>query len=71
VHNAILDLHTRIAELECPRDDSLDNSIVVWLSNAFGNLEAGSSGGGSSGGAATAETSVFGICGHFEDSGNE
>ena len=30
-----------IRELETPRDDSLDNSVIVWLSPAFGNATAG------------------------------
>jgi len=35
IQGSIITLHRKIAELECPRDDSLDNSVVVWYSQAF------------------------------------
>ncbi len=31
----IVTLQKAIADIECPRDDSLDNSVVVWCSQAF------------------------------------
>lgn len=43
LQGSIIVLHKKIAELECPRDDSLDNSIVVWYSQAF-TINAGSGG---------------------------
>ena len=32
-------LKTELDELENPKDESLDNKIVVWASTAFGNRE--------------------------------
>ena len=34
-------LQKKILEIECPRDDSLDNSIVLWCSQAFSAGEVG------------------------------
>ena len=78
-------LHKRIGELECPRDDSLDNSIVVWYSQAFsmGSMGAGSSvslgsnsssgvsgdGSSSSSSSSSADSSVPAICSLIEDMG--
>lgn len=64
LQGAILALHKKIGDLECPRDNSLDNSVVVWLSQAFANV------GGAGGGSATpGETSVPSICNILEDAG--
>lgn len=67
LQGAMLVLHKKIAELECPRDDSLDNSIVVWFSQAFAigsGAVADSSSGTTSG-----EHSVPTICSLIEDMG--
>ena len=40
VESALIALNKRITEMECPRDDSFDNSIVVWLSTAFSSKSA-------------------------------
>lgn len=62
----------RVTELECPPDASLDNSVVVWLSTAFG---AGAAGAGGSlaqnpsddAGALDASMSVMGMCSKLEE----
>jgi len=36
----VLDTAARIEELEFPRDDSLDNAIVLWLSACFVNTKS-------------------------------
>lgn len=64
MHGAIKRLQKTISDLESPRDNSLDNSIVVWLSNAFAAVGTGDSGSSSTG-----ETSVLSVCGVLEDSG--
>lgn len=35
IQGAISILNKKILELECPRDDSLDNTVIVWYSQAF------------------------------------
>lgn len=67
LQGAIILLHKKIAELECPRDDSLDNSIVVWYSQAFA-IGSGAAGDSSSG-ASSSDTSVPTICSLIEDMG--
>ena len=63
----IMSLNSQIAEIECPRDDSLDNCIVVWCSQAFAMSNTLSSGSGST--ALPGETSVLTICNQLEDAG--
>ena len=63
----IMSLNSQIAEIECPRDDSLDNCIVVWCSQAFAMSNTMSSGSGST--ALPGETSVLTICNQLEDAG--
>jgi hypothetical protein len=68
LQSEIFSLHKKIAELECPRDDSLDNSIIVWLSQAFASLNTGA---GAAGSATTtpSESSVPALCNVLEDQG--
>jgi hypothetical protein len=66
VQGQIFALHKKIAELECPRDDSLDNSIIVWLSHAFASLAAA---GATPASASPGESSVPSICNVLEDRG--
>jgi hypothetical protein len=66
VQGQIFALHKKIAELECPRDDSLDNSVIVWLSHAFASLAAVGAGTAS---ATPGESSVPSICNVLEDRG--
>lgn len=62
----------RVTELECPPDASLDNSVVVWLSTAFG---AGAAGAGGSltqtpsddAGTLDASMSVMSMCSKLEE----
>ena len=57
-------LQKKILEIECPRDDSLDNSIVLWCSQAFSAGEVGGSSAISGG-----VSSVSLICSIIEDKG--
>jgi hypothetical protein len=65
------ELRKSIELIECPRDDSLDNSIILWQSESFGALGGGGGGGSSeSTGTGTAgESSVSSICNRLEDGG--
>ena len=58
---AIKALNKKISDMECPRDDSLDNTTVVWLSTVFGPSAASTP--------ALTEASVPSICRSFENSG--
>jgi hypothetical protein len=70
LQGAIIVLHKKIAELECPRDDSLDNSVVVWQSQAFSIGSAGAtSADGGSGSVTSGDSSVPAICSLIEDQG--
>ncbi len=53
--------------IECPRDDSLDNSVIIWQSQSFASLGNGVS--DSPGSGTTGESSVNSICNKLEDSG--
>lgn len=55
-------LQKQIQEIECPKDDSLDNSIVIWCSHAFAGGEGNSS-------TASGDSSVPTVCSALEDSG--
>ena len=66
LHNQILALTAKIAEIECPRDDSLDNSVIVWMSMAFAKVGGGM---GAASTVAPSESSVSSICNVLEDSG--
>ena len=68
LQGAIFILNKKISDLECPRDDSLDNSIVVWYSQAF-SIGSGSLTGDSSSGTSSSDTSVPTICSLIEDMG--
>jgi thiol-disulfide isomerase/thioredoxin len=61
MQGSIISLHKKIEEIECPRDDSLDNSVIVWCSPAFASMTSASSSSG--------ETSVATLCGQLEDAG--
>eukprot|EP01038_Epipyxis_sp_PR26KG_P004031 gene4031-5768_t len=68
LQGSIIELHKKISDLECPRDDSLDNSIVVWCSQAFASTGATSM--DSAGAAVTpGESSVPTLCSLIEDTG--
>lgn len=67
LQGSMIVLHKKIAELECPRDDSLDNSIVVWYSQAFAIGSGAVS--DSSSGTTSGESSVPTICSLIEDMG--
>ncbi|KAJ8602501.1 hypothetical protein CTAYLR_001253 [Chrysophaeum taylorii] len=63
----------RVAELECPPDASLDNSVVVWLSSAFGAGAAGAGGAltqtaSDDAGSLDASMSVASMCTRLEES---
>lgn len=59
----ITQLNEKIAKLERPRDDSLDNSVVVWCSEAFSaSLTKGAA-------APTNSTSVESLCRSLEEVG--
>ena len=68
LQSKIFALHKKIGEIESPRDDSLDNCVVVWCSQAFASAGAGA---GAASGAATTpgESSVPSVCNILEDSG--
>ena len=68
LQSEIFSLHKKIAELECPRDDSLDNSIIVWLSQAFDSLNSGA-GAGAAASTTPSESSVPALCNILEDQG--
>lgn len=68
LQSEIFALHKKIAELECPRDDSLDNSIIVWLSQAFASLNTGA-GAGANASTTPSESSVPALCNVLEDQG--
>ena len=59
-------LRKLMEHLECPRDDSLDNSLVLWYSQSFGGLSGGSD---SSGTGVSGEASVSSISNRLENSG--
>ena len=67
LQGSIIVLHKKISELECPRDDSLDNSIVVWYSQAFAIGSGAVS--DSSTGVTSSDSSVPTICSLIEDMG--
>eukprot|EP00457_Paulinella_chromatophora_P000002 gb/GEZN01000002.1/.p1 GENE.gb/GEZN01000002.1/~~gb/GEZN01000002.1/.p1 ORF type:complete len:6816 (+),score=1425.09 gb/GEZN01000002.1/:114-20561(+) len=64
----IMATNKEIELLQFPRDDSLDNSIIVWVATAFSRLGsgAGEDGGGAS---ETDLNSVHSLCTRLEDSG--
>ena len=35
IQKSITDKNKHIADLECPRDSSLDNSVIVWISSGM------------------------------------
>ncbi len=67
LQGSIILLHKKISELECPRDDSLDNSMVVWYSQAFAIGSGAAS--DSSTGVSSSDSSVPTICSLIEDMG--
>ena len=67
VQGAIITLHKKIAEIECPRDDSLDNSIIVWYSQAFAIGSSAIS--DTASGGSTGDSSIATICSLIEDMG--
>jgi hypothetical protein len=62
IQGQIAALQKKIQEIECPRDDSLDNSVVLWCSQAFAPGEVGGS-------STTGDSSVPSICNIIEDIG--
>jgi thiol-disulfide isomerase/thioredoxin len=62
IQGQITALQKKIQDIECPRDDSLDNSVVLWCSQAFAAGETG-------GQANTGDSSVPAICNIIEDLG--
>jgi hypothetical protein len=67
VEGSIIALHKQIAELECPRDDSLDNTIVVWCSQAFAPITGGATTGVAKNDGS--ETTVPAVCSVLEEMG--
>ena len=65
--SAIGALQREIEDLECPRDDSFDNSIVIWLSEAFAPSE-GDDGTDKAEGQSD-ERSVASVCARLEELG--
>ena len=63
-------INKKISDIECPRDDSLDNCVIVWCSHAFAPA-GGGMGGFINQAASTApgESSVPTICTALEDLG--
>ncbi len=62
------ELKKTIELIECPRDDSLDNSVIIWQSQSFASL-GGNGSSDSPGSGTTGESSVNSICNKLEDSG--
>lgn len=63
-------LSKKIVKLECPRDDSLDNAVIVWMSDAFSSTGSRVAPGDSTGGKkGSALTSVLGACNALEEAG--
>jgi hypothetical protein len=73
-------VNKQIADIECPRDDSLDNCVIVWCSQAFAPATGGVGAGAGAGSAATnnnstagtkngTDTSVPAVCTVLEDMG--
>ncbi len=69
LQSSIIAQHKKIAEIECPRDDSLDNCVVVWCSPAFAALASGPGSGAGSSTGTPGESSVPSICNILEDLG--
>lgn len=72
IQSEIFKLNKKIQELECPRDTSLDNCVVVWCSQAFAPLGVGAAGVGSNantGVTAQSESSVAAVCNQLEEMG--
>jgi hypothetical protein len=73
IQSEIFKLNKKIQDLECPRDSSLDNCVVVWCSQAFAPLGVGTAGMGASnantGVTAQSETSVAAVCNLLEEMG--
>ena len=67
---AMSKIQKRITDIESPRDDSLDNSIIVWCSQAFvaGGNSSSLDGSHSSSGSAN-DSSVLMVCSALEDMG--
>jgi len=62
IQTEVSSIEKEIKELETPRDSSLDNSVVVWYSHAFGtSLGAGQEG--------TGTLEVHGVCNAMEEDG--
>lgn len=61
-----LSLRKLTEQLECPRDDSLDNSFIIWYSQSFGGLSGGSD---STGTGVSGDSSVSSISNRLEDTG--
>eukprot|EP01033_Poteriospumella_lacustris_P010457 gene10460-7435_t len=64
IQGQITALQKKIQDIECPRDDSLDNSVVLWCSEAFAPSDGANAGQSSSG-----DSSVPAICNIIEDLG--
>mmetsp|Transcript_21594 Transcript_21594/g.31811 ORF Transcript_21594/g.31811 Transcript_21594/m.31811 type:complete len:2705 (-) Transcript_21594:384-8498(-) len=67
ITNKIFQTNKLIKELEFPRDDSFDNSIIVWVSSSFGRTDTGKSPNTSSG--ELGLSSVPQICAKLEEQG--
>ena len=72
IQGAMNILNKKILELECPRDDSLDNTVIVWYSQAF-SITAGITstnlGLSNSMNQPSGNSSVPNICSQIEDLG--
>lgn len=62
LQGSIITIHKNIETIECPRDDSLDNSVVVWYCHSFASTSGNST-------SSAGDTSVPTLCGLLEDSG--
>ena len=67
IQSQIIALNKRIVKLECPRDNSLDNAVVVWYSDSFSG--AGSNSSGDAPTTDTSTTALLALCNAFEDTG--
>jgi hypothetical protein len=75
IQTSIFNINKQIQDIECPRDNSLDNCVIVWCSHAFAPLRsnAGSKYSKSSlantGLSAHSEAAVIAVCNLLEDMG--
>jgi hypothetical protein len=65
VQTEIFKLNKEITDIECPKDDSFDNSVVLWLSQAFTGSSTSNEEHSSSG----ATETVFSVYNQLQDAG--